>query len=711
MKEKTKNYINRELSWLEFNQRVLDLAQLEEVPLLERVKFLAITGSNLDEFFKVRVGGLQLASNNGSDQIDISGMSIDQQLEAITRRVKKMYSTQSSIFLDDLVPALAKERIRRVNPNEVSEARRKVLEEVFDSEIAPVVAPIAIERGQAFPLLAGARLAGCVRLKAPKSKLGETNDEKNDERFAIIPIGNKLRRFVTVPDETGYTYVLIEDVIGMFLRKLFPEQEILEWNAFRMTRNADIALDEDAMRDLLTEMTEVLMQRKVSEVIRLEVGSTISKPMLEFLQSETAIGSELVYKVDGPLDLSSLFELASLSGFRHLKDKPWPPQSSPDFSSDSNIFEIIAEADRVLVHPYQKYEPVLSFLRAAATDPKVIAIKQTLYRTSRESEVIKALSQAAANGKQVSVIVELKARFDEERNIIGARQLEQAGVDVIYGVEGLKTHAKVCIVVRREPRGIQRYVHFGTGNYNESTANLYSDISYFTNDEQLGLDSVLFFNAVTGLSVPQPMQKLSAAPIDLRESLLELINAEIETAKQGGTCEITAKLNSLVDQEIIDRLYKASKAGVKIRLNVRGICCLRPGVKGLSENIEVISIVDRLLEHSRIFHFSRGGDDVVLISSADWMGRNLNRRAELLVPVGDQNCKRHLLKVLRSYFKDNVRAIQLHADGTYKPVARKKKKQKEFRVQEHLYQEACDIYAAFANPKATVFKAIRGESA
>ena len=710
MKEKSKNYINRELSWLEFNQRVLDLAELEEIPLLERVKFLAITGSNLDEFFKVRVGGLRLASNNGSDQIDISGMSIDEQLDSITRRVKKMYSSQSSIFLDDLVPALAKEQIRRINPNEVSEARRAVLEEVFDSEIAPVVAPIAIERGQAFPLLAGARLAGCVRLKTTENRLGESNDE-NDERFAIIPIGNKMRRLVTVPDDSGYTYVLVEDVIGMFLRKLFPDQEILEWNVFRMTRNADIALDEDAMHDLLTEMTEVLMQRKVSEVIRLEVGSTISDSMLEFLQSETNTGRELIYKVDGPLDMSSLFELASLSGFRHLKDKPWPPQASPDFAAGQNIFDTIAEADRILIHPYQKYEPVLDFLRAAATDPNVIAIKQTLYRTSRKSEVIKALSQAAANGKQVSVIVELKARFDEERNIIGARQLEQAGVDVIYGVEGLKTHAKVCIVVRREPRGIQRYVHFGTGNYNESTASLYSDVSYFTNDEQLGLDSVLFFNAVTGLSVPQPMQKMSAAPIDLRESLLELIDAEIEAAKQGVSCEIAAKLNSLVDQAVIDRLYKASKAGVKIRLNVRGICCLRPGVKGLSENIEVISIVDRLLEHSRIFHFSRGGDDLVLISSADWMGRNLNRRAELLVPIGDPNCKRHLLKVLRSYFKDNVRAIQLHADGTYKPIRRKKKKQKEYRVQEQLYQEACDMYAAFANPKATVFKAIRGESA
>ena len=710
MKNKPQNYFNRELSWLEFNQRVLDLSELDEIPLLERLKFLAITGSNLDEFFKVRVGGLRLASSNGSNQIDFAGMTIDQQLDAITRRVKKMYASQSRIYLKELVPAMAKERIRQISTDEINDEQRSILERVFDSEISAVISPIAIDRGQSFPLLSGTRIAGCVRLMTSESTLGETASESR-QRFAIIPLRGSISRFVTVPDDSGYTFVLIEDVIAMFLGKLFPDQEILEFCTFRITRNADIALDDDAMHDLLTEMTEVLIKRKVSEIVRLEVSSSISDSMLEFLQLETNTAHDRIFKVDGPLDLSSLFELSSISGFRHLKDKPWPPQPSPDFSTGANIFETISAADRVLFHPYQKFEPVLDLLRAAATDPDVIAIKQTLYRTSRDSEVIKALLTAAANGKQVTAIVELKARFDEERNIQGARLLEQAGVDVIYGVEGLKTHAKVCCVVRREPRGIQRYVHFGTGNYNESTANLYSDVSYFTNNEQLGLDAVLFFNAITGLSVPQPLKKLAAAPIDLKDTLLELINTEMESAKKGGTGEITAKLNSLAEQSVIDALYKASKAGVKIRLNVRGICCLKPGVKGLSENIEVVSIVDRLLEHARIFHFGRGGDDLVFISSADWMRRNLDRRAELLVPILDQNCKRQLLKVLKSYFKDNVRAIQLAEDGTYKPVTRKKKKQKEFRAQENLYQEACDMYAAFANPKATVFKAIRGESA
>ncbi|MEM9411414.1 MAG: polyphosphate kinase 1 [Planctomycetota bacterium] len=705
-------YLNRELSWLEFNQRVLDLSMHEQVPLLERVKFLAITASNLDEFFKVRVGGLRLAQESEIEQLDIAGMTIHQQLDAITGRVREMNDAQSSILRNQLLPQLQQAGIERLAADQLSEDQFRSLETIFDEEISACIAPITIDGSRPFPLMANANLGMCIRLRfGPDETLCEFgSDEPTDERFAIISIGPTLKRVINLPQQDGVAFMFVEDVIGLFLDRIFPSQEILEWVPFRMTRNADIGVNDDAMHDLLKEMTQLLQARKISNIVRLEVASRISEDMLSFLQVATVAGPELTFSIDAPLDLTGLFELASIPGYPKLKDTPWPPQPSPEFAEQSgDIFETIAEADRVLIHPYQQFEPVVELLQAAAEDPNVIAIKQTLYRTSRDSAIIEALIQAAANGKQVTAIVELKARFDEARNIFGARRLEQAGVDVIYGVQGLKTHAKICIVVRRENRGIQRYVHFGTGNYNESTAKLYSDISYFTNNEQLGSDAILFFNAITGLSVPQPMQLLAAAPIDLKETVLDLIQVETEIASQGGASEINAKLNSLVDQDVIDALYAASNAGVKIRLNVRGICCLRPGVPDLSENIEVISIVDRLLEHARVFHFYQAGENRVFISSADWMGRNLNRRAELFVPIEDESCRGKILASLKSYFRDNVRTSVLQSDGSYR--AKSSGGDEPFRVQKFLYDQACESYAAFSNPKATVFKAHRGESA
>ncbi len=713
MKHHPENYLNRELSWLEFNQRVLDLAGLDEVPLLERVKFLAISGSNLDEFFKVRVGGLRLAAAGGSEFVELSGLTIDQQLVAIRKRIREMNQAQSRTLLDQLLPQLATQGVVRLAADTLTPAQSNMLQQIFSKQISSTIAPIAIEQGRSFPLLAGATICMCVRMRRNDScTMGAPaiTEHEAEERFAVIPIGASLSRFVNLPCDSGYGFMFIEDAIGHSLPQLFPNQEILEWAAFRMTRNADIELNDDAMADLLKEMTEMLDQRKVSRIIRLEIASTASAPMLQFLQAATGAADDDVFLIPGPIDLAAFFELSLIQGFPQLKDKPWPAQPSPDFADAHSIFETIATSDRLLIHPYQSFDPVIDFVREAAADPAVIAIKQTLYRTSAESEIIEALVEAAGNGKQVTVIVELKARFDEARNIEGAKQLEQAGVDVIYGVQGLKTHAKVCLVVRKEPRGIQRYVHFGTGNYNESTARLYGDISYFTNHEQLSSDANLFFNAITGLSVPQPLKLLAAAPIDLKETLLELIQAEIEHAKQGGACQINAKINSLVDREIIDALYEASQEGVRIRMNVRGICCLKPGKKGLSENIEVISIVDRFLEHARIIHFSHGGEDIVFISSADWMGRNLHRRAELLVPIADDDCRNRLLSVLAAYFKDNVRAKRLDSSGAYSPVEQTMPADR-FRVQEHLYQEAHDLFAAYSNPKATVFRAIRGESA
>lgn len=704
------NYLNRELSWLEFNKRVLDQAFDQSNPLLERLKFLAISGSNLDEFFKVRVGGLKIALSNKSDSSDPSGMTIGEQLDAVRLRIRKMNTRQSECLLDQLEPALAKEGIVRCSPGELSEKQKTHLLQYFDSEIVSTVAPIAFNPDGEFPQLLKAKIAFCVRLKfAADNVLAGDKDSDQQERFVILPISGGIDRCVRVPSAEGYHYVLVEEVMGMFLERLFPGQEVLDWCTFRITRNADIAVD-DMMHDLLAEMTQLLEKRKISELVRLEVSDFISPSTLEFLQSTLSIADEDIYRINGPLDLSSYFELASVKGFPNLKDEPWPSQKSPAFSEGKNIFDVIAAGDQVLIHPYQSYDPVVEFIQAAAEDEQVVAIKQTLYRSSRNSEIISALARAADNGKSVTVIIELKARFDEARNIEGARKLERAGVDVIYGVQGLKTHAKICVVVRREPtRGIQRYIHFGTGNYNESTATLYSDVSYFTNNDGLGTDAVHLFNAVTGMSVPQSLEFLSAAPIDLRDTLLDLISIETQNAINGAPAAINAKLNSLVDRRIIDALYEASNAGVEVRLNIRGICCLRPGVKGQSENIRVISIVDRFLEHARILHFRHGGDDLVYIASADWMPRNLDRRVELLVPVLDKECKNRIQRSLMTYFADNVKATELAPNGSYQPVERTGQAV-DFRAQEHVYREACDTYSAFSDPKTTVFKARRGES-
>ena len=705
-------YINRELSWLEFNQRVLDQAQCLDNPLLERVKFLAITASNLNEFFMVRVGGLKILAKSGSSRTDIAGYNAQQQLEMIRQRVRTMYNEQSNCLLNHLEPELEKNGIIRLHPNELTPAQMEYLENTFREQIEAVIAPIAVDQDREFPLLVGAGVCLCVRLQNDPEKTLKTTDEASSlkDRMTVIPLGRSLPRFIYLPAESGIHYMFLEDIVSLFLEEIFGKQQVIESTTFRITRNADIASSEDVADDLLLEMKQLLAKRKLSECVRLEISDDASPNTLNFLKTVLAVSDDDIYTIDGPLALSSFFSLASLQGFQELKDEPWPSQQSPDFLAGNNLFEIISESDRLLIHPYQSYDPVIEFITAAATDPNVIAIKQTLYRTARESEIVSALATAAKNGKHVTVIVELKARFDEAQNIRRAELLEQAGVDVIYGVQGLKTHAKICIVVRREERGIQRYIHFGTGNYNETTAQTYSDISYFTNDPQLGNDAVHFFNAITGLSVPQQLDILSAAPIDCREKLTELIHAESENANKGGTGAITAKMNSLVDRRIIDALYDASQAGVKIRLNVRGICCLRPGVPGLSENIEVVSIVDRFLEHARIFHFHHGGNQQVFISSADWMNRNLDRRVELMIPILDTACKQRTIQNLETYFHDNIKSRWLTAESEYREIAQKTN-QKPYRSQQVLYQEACDMYLAYTNPKATVFKAHRGETA
>lgn len=696
MSKAVSKFINRELSWLEFNQRVLNEARDASVPLLERLKFLAITGSNLDEFFMVRVGGLQILRARGVAKLDPSGMMPGDQLQAISQRSHQIMVDQYQCFIDEIEPRLVEAGIRRVRRGEMTERQRHVAEQILSTEIFPIVTPIAVTSADRFPQLINQTLNVCVRL-APDSKGGK------DSRFAIIPFGRATRRFITLPAQGGYAYTLVEDVVSMFVERFFPGERVLESAPFRITRNADIAIQDDAAADLLSDMEELLAERKQTDCVRLETSAEASPEMLDYLQRTLEVAGTDVFQAPGPLALADFIQLTELKGFEVLRYEPWPPQPSPDIDPTKSMFDVITQRDVLLCHPYESFDPVIRLVEEAADDPDVLAIKQTLYRTSRSSPVVAALARAARRGKYVTAIVELKARFDEARNIEWAKQLEQADVQVIYGVKGLKTHAKVCVIVRREPQGFVRYVHFGTGNYNEVTARIYSDISFMTCNEELGADATSFFNAVTGYSQPQPFRKLEMAPLGLRDKLLEMIEAETRRRQQGQKAHIVAKLNSLVDTQIIEALYAASQAGVTIKLNVRGICCLRPGVPGLSENIEVISIVDRFLEHSRILYFYHGGDERVFISSADWMPRNLEGRVELLVPVEDIAARRRLIAILDTYFRDTLKASRLLPDGSYERV-RPRGRRKGIASQEMLYRETCEAVRRAKQAKTVTFE-------
>lgn len=696
-------FINRELSWLEFNQRVLDEARNSENPLLERLKFLAITSSNLDEFFMVRVGGLQMLSQQSRSTMDLAGMTAEQQLTAIRKRVDRMAADQYRCLLEELEPELAKAGIRRLTPAELGDRQRNYLEQLVTREIAAVFTPQAVSEEDEFPLLQNQTLNLCVRLDATKSK-GDAC-----ERFAIIPFGRVPQRLITLQSENGYEFILLEDVISLWLECFLPGEKVVECAPFRITRNADMSLREDMASDLMAGMEEILDARKQSATVRLEIADAASKALVNFLSEQLGAEKSAIYRLPGPLDLAAFFRLADIKGFDDLRYAPWPPQRSAAIDPSLTIFETLSQRDLLLYHPYENFEPVLQLIEQAADDPDVLAIKQTLYRTSRNSPVVAALMRAAENGKYVTVLVELKARFDEERNINWARELEQAGVQVIYGVKELKTHAKICIIVRREPQGIRRYVHFGTGNYNEATARLYTDASYLTATEVFGMDASAFFNAIAGDSQLQRFQKIEIAPLGIRDKLLELIAGEIRRKRDGQTAKIQVKVNSLADPELINALYDASQAGVEIKLNIRGVCCLRPGVPGLSENIEVISIIDRFLEHSRIAHFHHGGDNLVFISSADWMPRNLDRRVELLVPVEDKACRERLLHILQSCFRDNTKARRLLADGGYENV-KARKKSKRRRSQEQLYEEARAAIEKATRSQRTTFEPYRADS-
>ena len=696
-------YINRELSWLEFNNRVLDQAADDKVPLLERVRFLAITSSNLDEFVMVRVGGLQ--AHKHSSVRDPAGMTVAQQLSAVLAKCQDFAREQYRLLREFLEPTLQEAQIRRVDLSQCTDRQRDAAAVKFNDEVTAVLSPQSLSL-RPFPLLQGLGLQLCVRLKPVETNAGSEQVDRPAWEFAVIPLGKALPRIVPLPGDQGFSYVLLEDLVTFYVRELFPGREVVECVPFRITRNADVALQEDEASDLLVGMEELLESRRLSHAVRLEFGAMASEEIIAYMSKSLEVSKEGLFAIDGPLDLTFLNSLSGLEGFDELRYEPWPAQSPPEINPTENMFETVSKGDILLVHPYDRFDPVLRMIEEAAVDPDVLAIKQVLYRTSRNSPIVAALIRAAEHGKSVSVIVELKARFDEARNIEWAREMEQKGVQVIYGIRGLKTHAKVCIIMRRDASGLKRYCHFGTGNYNEVTANIYSDVSLLTCDPTLGSDATTFFNAVTGASQPQQLRELAAAPTTMRPRILDLIEAETRRCQEGQKGEIIAKLNALVDTEVIDALYRASQAGVTVRLNIRGICCLRPGVEGLSETIEVVSIVDRFLEHARILYFHQGGAGRIFISSADWMPRNLDRRVELMVPVNDPGCRAKLLETLQTYFRDNKNAWRMLSSGLHERLV-PTDDAKPFQSQRVLYDRAVNVMRQAEQTGTAMFQVYR----
>ena len=692
-------YLNRELSWLEFNQRVLNEALREDLPLLERLKFLAITASNLDEFFQVRVGGLALMRRSGRKTPDPSGMSPTQQLAAIRRRVAQMAADQYALLNKELLPKLADAGITPLRFADLTGAQADLVTAAFEDNVFPLLTPLAIgldEAGEPEPVLVPAlQLVVACRL---------IDGVTGAVRFALIPIPETVNRRVTVSQRDGrHSFVWIEDVVAGRAGDLFPGEEVDATCCFRVTRNGDIAVQEDDAIDLAGEMEEVLTARRSSDTVRLELARHAPRDLARLIQSITGSSTQELFRANGPLALASLMDLAFLPGFDDLRAEDWPAQPSPAIAPGESMFEAIASGDILLHHPYESFEPVLRLIEEAAADPDVIAIKQVLYRTARQSRIIDALIKAAENGKHVTALVELKARFDEARNLHRADELQRAGAQIVYGVKGLKTHAKICVIVRREHGSLRRYVHLGTGNYNEATAKLYTDLSYLTCQPEYGHDASLFFNAVTGRSKLLRFQKLVPAPTAMKPRLLDLIAGETERAKQGLPARILAKVNSLQDPDIIKALYKASQAGVEVRLNIRGICCLKPGDPRWSKNIEVVSIIDRFLEHARLFHFHSGGDGEVFIASADWMGRNLERRIELMIPIEDNAIKRRLTRILEAFFQDNTQASKLLPNGSSQRLVRAKG-QRPFRVQAHFYEQAKKAAKAREHERSMTFE-------
>ncbi len=665
-----KLYYNRELSWILFDQRILSEARDKNIPLFERLKFLSISSSNLDEFFMVRVASLKDMVNAKYDKPDIAGMTPAEQLDQISVEIHQLVSQQYSTYNRSLIPQMNQNGLHVIRQHEeLTKKEEEFVDEYFQENVYPVLTPMAVDSSRPFPLIRNKSLniAALVRKK----------EEKDELEFATVQVPSVLSRIIQLPVEEEENYVkkviLLEEVIERNIQKLFLNYDIVCAHPYRIMRNADLSIDEDEAADLLKEIEKQLKKRQWGEAIRLEVENGVDKRLLKILKKELHLESANIYEIDGPLDLTFLMKMYGLDGFEHLKLEKYEPQLVPRLPVGFDIFEQIRKGDILLHHPYQTFTPVVEFIRQAASDPDVLAIKQTLYRVSGNSPIIAALAQAAENGKQVSVLVELKARFDEENNIVWARKLEKAGCHVIYGLVGLKTHSKITLVVRREEDGIRRYVHLGTGNYNDATAKLYTDIGLLTCSELIGEDATAVFNMLSGYSEPLFWNKLALAPLWLKDKFISLIEREKNFALEGKQARIIAKMNSLCDQDVIAALYEASAAGVKIDLIVRGICCLKVGVTGVSENITVRSIVGNFLEHSRIFYFRNDDNWEIYCGSADWMPRNLERRVEILFPVEAEELKNQLWEILEYNLKDTTKAHIMQPDGTYEKVDKRGK--------------------------------------
>lgn len=657
-------YNNRELSWIDFNKRVLEEATKKDNPIMERCNFLSITASNLDEFFMVRVAGVLDQIHHGVKSKDASGLTPAEVMNRLSEKIHEFAKKQYSCYNRSIIPSLRANGITFKDVDELDGDQKAFIDEYFHKVVFPVLTPMAVDTSRPFPLLANKSLNIALRL---------TNAE-NEEFFAVVQVPSILPRFLELPSHEGRAFILLEKIIAAYLNELFELYNIKEHDAFRITRDSDLDIDEDT-EDLMAEIKKSIRKRKRGVPVRLEFSKKCNKEIRKFLIDALEVSEDEIYFQRGPLDLTFLSKFAHIDGCENLCFEPIVPVNPPaEFCGYDDIFKAIREKDRLVHHPYESFDVVVNFVKKAAVDPKVLAIKQTLYRVSGNSPIVAALIKACENGKQVTVLVELKARFDEENNIQWANKLEKAGCHVIYGLTGLKTHCKICLVVRRDDDGIRRYLHMGTGNYNDSTARFYTDIGMFTCREEYGIDASSLFNVLTGYSFPPEYNKFIVAPHGMRTFFEAMIINETQNAKLGLPAKITAKVNSLVDPKIISLLYDASNAGVKVELVVRGICCLVPGVKGFSENIKVISIVGQLLEHSRIFIFENNGNPQYYMGSADWMPRNLDKRVELVFPVEDEDIKTRVQGIMNTMFKDTVNARRQHSDMTYSSVDKRGKK-------------------------------------
>lgn len=667
------NFTNRELSWLEFNQRILGEARDRKNPLFERMKFLSITASNLDEFFMVRIASLKDMVNAGYQKKDIAGMTAQEQLRALNEKMQAFCEKQYTTYNRALLPKLSEEGLEIISFSELSEKEMDFLEEYFHKNIYPVLTPMAIDSSRPFPLIQNKTLNIAALIKSRN----KNKKEKKEYDIATVQVPSVLPRVILLPQKDGSKrkcrVILLENVIEHYLDVLFLNHEIICSAPYRIMRNADLSIDEDDAEDLLKEIEKSLKMRQWGEVIKFEYEERMDKRLVKYLKKQFKVHSCDMYAFNGPLDLTFLMKCYGIEGFEDLKEAPYIPQKNKKLRADKNIFNQIRKGDVLLHHPYESFDPIVAFIKQAAEDENVLAIKQTLYRVSGHSPIIAALAQAAENGKQVTVLVELKARFDEENNINWARKLEKAGCHVIYGLVGLKTHCKIALVVRREADGIRRYVHLGTGNYNDSTAKLYTDTGMFTCRNAVGEDATAVFNMLSGYSEPANWNQLIVAPIWMKKRFLEMIARETQNAKEGKPAKIIAKCNSLCDRKIILALYEASCAGVQIDLIVRGICCLVAGKPGVSENIRVRSIVGTFLEHARIFYFYNDGNEEVYMGSADWMPRNLDRRVEIVFPVEAPDLKEKAKHILDVQLRDTLKAHCLLEDGTYRKVDRRGK--------------------------------------